>query len=256
MKMIYPKIRRQKRHGRAFTLVELLVVIAIMAILMTAGAIGLGNLNGKGVASGVATAESLFEEARNIAQGRNLRSCVLVAKTLKNNPGEDLRRILVACEEIDPATGTAKDPSNLSPNWEISSRGALLPDQTFYSGKLSNKEGISKVKQTLIDTISSSRIKNVKAAYEGEYYIYQFNSQGLATDPLGAKGFAGASSFVIGSGARIGTASSKEAPPRLTASASRDFGGFIIWKSGATSVFRNPDQAGTAFKSMKAGSEF
>ena len=102
MHAINPEIRPQMQHCRAFTLVEMLVVIAI---LMTAGASGLGRLGGKGVTSGVAAAEALFDEARNIAIGRNLRSCVLVAKTLKNNPAEDLRRVLVAYEEVDLPVG-------------------------------------------------------------------------------------------------------------------------------------------------------
>ena len=56
------------RPARGFTLVEILTVIAIISVLMTAGAIGLGNLTaGKGTASAIATAESLFEEARTIA---------------------------------------------------------------------------------------------------------------------------------------------------------------------------------------------
>lgn len=251
--------RSAMQHSRGFTLVELLVVIAIMAILMSAGAVGLSSIGGKGVTSGLATAESLFEEARTVAIARNLRTCVLVAKTLTNNPAEDLRRIVVAYEEVDPITGAAKAPASLTPNWVLSSRGILLPDQTFYSAKLSNKDGISKTKVTAIDTITSSRIKDVKAAYAGEYYIYQFNAQGYAADPAppnAGSTFNGTSSFVIASGARNTSKPSTNAKPRLTASSKGDVSGFIIWKNGATSIFRNPDQAGTAYNSMKAGSEF
>ena len=52
--------RKLKFHRvRAFTLVEMLVVIAIMSILMTAGAIGLSGVGGKGVTSAVASSESV-----------------------------------------------------------------------------------------------------------------------------------------------------------------------------------------------------
>ena len=157
---------------------------------------------------------------------------------------------------MDTTTGQAKDPTGISPSWELSSRGALLPDQTFFSAKLSNKTGNEKGSSVSIDTIQSTKIKGVKSPYEGEYYIYMFNSQGLAADPLGAKGFGGGSSFVIGSGARAASKSSKEAPPKVTASGKKDFGGFLVWKNGLTSVFRNPDQTGSAFNSLIVGSEF
>ena len=94
-------------RSSAFTLVELLVVIAIISILMTAGSIGLSGMGGKGVTSGTTTAEALFDEARTTAVGRNLRTCVLVAKKLTNNPADDLRRIVVAYEKTK-ADGTAE----------------------------------------------------------------------------------------------------------------------------------------------------
>ena len=75
----------------------MLVVIAIISILMTAGSIGLSGMGGKGVTSGVATAESLFDEARTTAVGRNLRACVLVAKSLdqqsRRRPAAHCRRL-------------------------------------------------------------------------------------------------------------------------------------------------------------------
>jgi prepilin-type N-terminal cleavage/methylation domain-containing protein len=231
----------------AFTLVEMLVVIAIISILMTAGSIGLSGMGGKGVTSGVATAESLFDEARTTAGGKNLRSCVLVAKTLDNNSADDLRRILVAYEEIDisgtaatnPNYGKAKNPGSATPNWMLSSRGAVLPDQTFFSQKYSQKDiGTGGT----IDQISSSIIKDSSGAdlkstspFKGNYFIYQFNSQGICTTP--------GASFVIGSGARSGSKpASGSNLPRTIASAKRDFGGFVIWRNGRTSVFRSPEQ--------------
>ncbi len=240
------------RRARAFTLVEMLVVIAIMSILMTAGAIGLGGMGGKGVSSGVATAESLFDEARATAIGKNMRACVLVAKTLTNNPGDDLRRIIVAVEETEtvatnPNFGQAKNPTSATPNWEITSRGAVLPDQTFFSSQLSKKdhEGGSGA----IDTVLSTKfVAPVKSSFAGEYYIYVFNSQGICSTP--------GASFILGSGSRAITKPSSSDPPKVTSASKRDFGGFVVWRNGRTSIFRSPDQMGTAIKTLDAGKPF
>lgn len=251
--------KSRPRWGKTgFTLVELLVVIAIISILMTAGSIGLSGMGGKGVTSGVATAESLFDEARTTAVGRDLRSCVLVAKTLTNNPADDLRRIVVAYEETEtdknkPNYGGAKDPDNLNPNWVLSSRGAVLPDQTFFSEQFSKKDHDGG--SGAIDEISDSKIKDTNgnslkstSAYKGSYYIYEFNTQGVCKTP--------GASFIIGSGARNLSKSSTAQPPRVTASAKRDFGGFVIWRNGRTSLFRSPDQMGSSLKSLNAGDKF
>jgi prepilin-type N-terminal cleavage/methylation domain-containing protein len=235
---------RRQKHG--FTLVEMLVVIAIMSILMTAGAIGLGGMGGKGVTSGVATAESLFDEARSIAVGKNVRSCVLVAKELTNNPADNLRRIVVASEEVETLTtspnfGQAKNPDSPTPNWILSSRGTVLPDQVFFSKVLSDAN--RKTGSGILDTVKKDKIKSangtnggapkaVSAAYDGEYYIYEFNAEGICKSP--------GASFIIGTGVR--PVNKPLEKPRVTVAAKRDFGGFMVWRNGRTSVFRNPGQ--------------
>lgn len=239
------RLDKHRPVGRAaFTLVELLVVIAIISILMTAGSIGLSGVGGKGVTSGVSTVESLFDEARTTAMGRNIRAAVLVAKTLDNNPAEDLRRIVVAYEETDQ-DGKPVAPDSATPNWVLSSRGALLPEQTFFSAKFSTRDQTS---GQAPDEISSSRITGVKNSYRGSYYIYIFNAQGMMQTP--------GASFVIGSGARNPTAPSTSQPPRVTASARRDFGGFVVWRNGGTSVFRSPDQMAAGIRSIQPGDTF
>jgi prepilin-type N-terminal cleavage/methylation domain-containing protein len=211
----------------AFTLIEMLVVIAIMSILMTAGSIGLSGMGGKGVTSGVATAESLFDEARTTAVGRNTSTRVMILKSPPDSNKDYsnvLRRIVVASQEIDATTGQPKPDS-----WIMSSRGAVLPDQTFFSQEFSKKDLASGGQ---LDEFTPS---GWKPSYQGTYFYYEFNSQGICKTP--------GASFIIGSGARN---SSKPATgtdlPRVTGSAKRDFGGFVIWRNGTTSVFRNPDQ--------------
>ncbi len=224
---------RPAKAKTAFTLVELLVVITIISILMTAGSIGLSSIGGKGVTSGVTNAEALFNEARSMAVGKSLRSCVLVAKKLTNNSADDLRRIIVATEPVD-ATGKPTTASGTPvTDWVLSSRGAVLPDQTFFSSKFSKKDHAGGGGS--LDTVT---LPNVKNAYKGDYYVYEFNSQGICTTP--------GASFIIGSGARTLSKPADTQPPRITSSAKRDFGGFVIWRNGGTSVFRGPDQISTS----------
>lgn len=246
--------RCSQRSRQAFTLVEMLVVIAIMSVLMTAGAIGLGGMGGKGVTSGVASAESLFDEARSIAVGQNLRACVLVAKTLPSNPADNFRRIVVAVEETETSTtsadfGKAKNPDSDTPNWVITSRGEVLPDQTFFSQEYSKRDhsaGSGAISEVLSAKLQSAPGKAVKASYAGTYYIYEFNSQGISKTP--------GSSFVIGAGAR--PTNIPNAKPRVTSAGKRDFGGFVVWRNGRTSTFRSPTQINSSIMSIDPGSEF
>ncbi len=67
------------------------------------------------------------------------------------------------------------------------------------------------------------------SAYAGKYAYYEFNSEGI---------FPGAgASFIVASGARP-----KGQEPKVTKSAERDFAGFVIWRNGRTSTYRNTAQ--------------
>lgn len=218
-----------------FTLVEMLVVIVIMSILMTAGAIGLSGMGGKGVSSGVASVEALFDEARAVAVGQRTRARVLVSKDLTNVPEADLRRIVVAREALKP------DGSVETDNWELVSRPLTLPEQVYFSQEFSHKNHESGTGDLDVMTLQG------KASTAGNYYFYEFNSEGICTTP--------GASLVLGTGTRPLNANTSERP-RVTAAGKRDFGGFVVWRNGRTSSFRSPEQISSTISSLKAGTKF
>ncbi|TAG09163.1 MAG: prepilin-type N-terminal cleavage/methylation domain-containing protein [Verrucomicrobia bacterium] len=226
------------RCRSAFTLVEMLVVIAIMSILMTAGAIGLGGMDGKGVTSGVATVEALVNEARGLAVSQGTESRLLVAQTLTSTPADNLRKIVIVTR-----TRKADGSPEETERWQLASRGVTLPDQTFFSVRFSKKNHTGT--PTALETMSLNGA-DIKQLFRGNYYYYEFNAQGLPKDP--------GSSFVIATGARPSVM--PQPPPRLTAAGKRDFGGFVIWRNGNTSIFRSPEQISPAISMMDAGQQF
>lgn len=207
------------RRKRGFSLIELLAVIAIISVLMTFAAIGMGGImGGKGVSSGVATAESVFDEARSAAVSKRTRARVLIDVTDPKNRDNYLRRMLVIYEDLD-------DDGNVEENqWVISGRAVLLPDATFFSREFSKKD------QSGGSQLEQMTLSNVNRSFQGDYLYYEFNGEGISANP--------GASFVIGTGAREIGASK----PRVTASTKRDFGGLIVWRNGRTSAFRSPDQ--------------
>lgn len=227
-----PPANRPTSCRSGFSLIELLTVIAIISVLMTVAAVGIGGLiSGKGVTTAVSTTEAVFAEARTLAMGKLTNAAVLVSIQDPNNMETYLRRLVVAYKEIDPVT------NKQSEEWTLSSRGVTLPEKVYYSQALSKRD--HKTGAGGMDSVTLAGT-NVKRDYQGQYLKYEFNAEGICTTP--------GASFVIGTGTR--TAGGTETKPHVISSAKRDFGGFVIWRNGSTSVFRTPLQI------LKSGDNF
>lgn len=210
----------RRSRNRGFTLIEMLVVIGIIAVLLTMGAIGLRNMaEGKGTASAVSSAEALFAEAKAGAMSRGGRARVLVDINDANNNDTYLRRLVVAYESIDPATGKPVTPET----WEISNRGYAIPSGVFFSRVYSRSADGSDIPEL------PQPLDVAGTDYDGKYLYYEFNGEGISTSA--------GSGFVVGGGARP-----PGAEPRSTGTAKKDFAGFTVWRNGTTSTFRDVNQ--------------
>jgi hypothetical protein len=106
----------------------------------------------------------------------------------------------------------------------LSARATILPEKVFFS------QSLSKLDQKSGDgSIKSYAFSFDKSDLSGNYLYYEFNSQGICTSP--------GASFIVGTGAR-----GNGDPPRVTGEGKRDFAGFVVWRNGHTSLFRDSKQ--------------
>lgn len=217
---------RNKSGLRGFTLVEVLVVVMIISILLTLGAITINNVGGSGVTSAVAQTEAIFSEARSVATGKSTRSRVMI---MVDDPDDEayLRRVVVAFNPI------GNDGQPVEDEWELIGNGLQLPETVYFSREFSRKDHEGGTGE-----LDEMDLTGVSGLYNGTYLYYEFNAEGICTTGLDpATGTYTAPSFVVGSGRR-----NMGDEPRTTSKGRRDFGGFVIWRNGSTSVFRDPEQ--------------
>jgi prepilin-type N-terminal cleavage/methylation domain-containing protein len=208
-----------------FTLVELLVVMTIISILLAVGAASVRNISTGGVSTAAAQSEAIFNEARAIAIGSGRLSRVLI--DIDDADSETyLRRIALAAQAMDENGLPVPD------QWELTGGVLLLPRGVYFSQEFSRKDHVAGT-----GSIDEMDLTGVSLAYEGKYLYYEFNSEGICSSGVGAGGTYTAPGFVLGRGVR-----DPGGEPRTTADGRRDFGGFVIWRNGSTSVFRDPEQ--------------
>lgn len=220
MELSIPHPNQIASKKRGFTLIELIVVIAIIATLLAIGVGTIKNVAGaKGVSTGVSLAEGVFDHARNIAKNNGSARVLIYCDTGGTNKDKRekyLRYLAVAAPKLKPKNDPS-DPDEIE--WKIVSSGVSLPTDTFFNEKLS--PGVQK------DKAKFPGFKDKK-----ECYFYEFNSEGALVSP------ATDGKFVIQAGKLIpGQDIPKKLPKRK-----RDVGGFRIWSSGKTSIFRSPNQ--------------
>ncbi len=200
-------------------MIELLVVILIISLLLTLGAMGLRGIGGKGVTSAVATAEAVFDEARAIAVGKGTKARVVVDVNDPQDLDNYKKRMFVVYQELD-------EKGEPTETWAMASRQTALPDKTFFSQSFSRLNQEDRTGELETMTLSVN-----KANFDGEYLYYEFNSEGICSTP--------GASFVVGNGIRP-----QGEQPRTTGDGKRDFGGFVVWRNGRTSLMRGPDEIG------------
>jgi len=218
---------RPKSHRpvRGFTLIELLVVMTIMALMLALGTAALRNIGGTGVSTAVAQAEAWFSEARALAIGQSTHSRVLIDV---DDPQSDnyLRRLVIVSQPLDD------DGMPQEGQWVLAREGFLLPNGVYFSRRFSHRNHGQSAGE-----LEEMTLSGVASHYQGRYLFYEFNSEGICTSGrTEAGGYAGPS-FVVASGVR-----DPGGEPRTTGDARRNFGGFVIWRNGSTSIFRDPGQ--------------
>jgi len=226
MKNVEKLNKRSLRGG--FTLIELIVVIAVVAILMGIGAKTIKNVTtAKGVSTGVPLAESIFGEARAVAKGRGTDAYVVIyGDTNEDDP--EMRAKLFRYMGVATRERDSDGNVNLNKPLRLTGRGTLLPSNVFFNPKASGFVNSLPDEDVLIPGVSG----------ESACYSYQFNSEGILVDPSSNLDDEPQALFVI----QGGVLNPKADLPVATSKTKRDIGGFAIWRSGQTSIFRHPDQ--------------
>jgi len=206
-----------------------MAVMAVIAVLLSVAAVGIQNIDrGQATTSAAAVTEALFDEARSAAVGRGTRARLLIHNDLNDGDPEDRARFLTF---MCVAVLTSDAEGNPGGQWEVITRGTSLPNGVYFSEKES-EEVASKINVGKFGRMSIALPGDSRQAKQCIYY--EFNSEGVCVDSDSNGAAPGAAVVLIG-GARL----RDEEEPRLRGN---NKVGFVIWRNGRTSLFRNPEQ--------------
>lgn len=210
--MHFTTLTKNSPKTKGFTLVEVLVVMAIIATLLGIGVAGIKSMaSSKGVSTAVPLAESVFRHAREVAKATGKKTLVVVYAD-NSGTNEETR------ERYHRMIGVAQTNGGVT---RLVSRPVTLPSNTFYNANLSNKSVVAS-----------------KCIFPGstdlkDCYTYGYNSEGnMATSINLVK------QFVV----QAGKLRPGQDAPDADSNNSRDIGGFRIFASGSTAIYRSPNQ--------------
>ena len=226
--------RQSPTSSRGFTLVELLVVVGVMAVMLSIAAIGIQNIDkGQSTITGVATTQSLLDEARNLAIGRGTRARLCIHADASDEQDRYLRFMVVAYERIQ-RNDAGEETGRV---WQVDSRGTSLPNGVYFHPELSSQA--SSTVNGLGSHSSGGGVNfpgDSRTTRQPNYFFYEFNAEGLCTiegeDDPGA-------AFVLCRGALNGNA-------QIPIVVGNDVGGFVVWRNGRTSPIRDTNLISTA----------
>ena len=209
----YGEQRKLSSRAKGFTLIEVLVVMAIIATLLGLGVGAIKSMaSSKGVSTAVPLAESVFKHAREVAKATSKKTLVVVYADDSGTNEETRDRYL-------RMIGVAQ--TNDVGDTRLIGRPVTLPSNTYYNANLSNKN------------VVASKCIFPGSTDKKDCYTYGFNSEGnMATNINQVK------QFVV----QAGKLRPGEDAPDADSNNSRDIGGFRIFASGSTAIYRSPSQ--------------